>query len=77
MGAHFDPLADQLLLNRGGTGVGRLAGRQAALDRGGLPLDMVAPTGLWSMRADSVTASAWRSFAGAVGAWDSGVDLIG
>ena len=79
-GAHFDPLADQLLLNRGGgmPGVdGGWTGRQAALDRGGLPLDMVAPTGLWSVRGGFRHGIGLEVFAGAAGAWDDGRDLIG
>ena len=79
-GAHFDPLADQLLLNRGGgmPGVdGGWTGRQAALDRGGLPLDMVAPTGLWSLRGGFRHGIGLEVFAGAAGAWDDGRDLIG
>ena len=75
MGAQFDPLADQLLLNRGGTE--GWTSRQAALDRGGLPLNMVAPTGLWSMRASYQHPKGLAVFAGAVGAWDSGVDALG
>ena len=79
-GAHFDPLADQLLLNRGGgmPGVdGGWTGRQAALDRGGLPLDMVAPTGLWSVRGAFRHGIGLEVFAGAAGAWDDGRDLAG
>ena len=79
-GAHFDPLADQLLLNRGGgmPGVdGGWTGRQAALDRGGLPLDMVAPEGLWSVRAAFRHGVGLEVFAGAAGAWDEGRDLVG
>ena len=75
MGAQFDPLADQLLLNRGGTE--GWTSRQAALDRGGLPLNMVAPKGLWSMRASYQHPKGLAVFAGAVGAWDSGVDALG
>ena len=79
-GAHFDPLADQLLLNRGGgmPGVdGGWTGRQAALDRGGLPLDMVAPTGLWSVRGGFRHGIGVEVFAGAAGAWDDGRDNVG
>lgn len=79
-GAHFDPLADQLLLNRGGgmPGVdGGWTGRQVALDRGGLPLDMVAPTGLWSVRGAFRHGIGLEVFAGAAGAWDDGRDLAG
>ena len=79
-GAGFDPLADQLLLNRGGgmPGVdGGWAGRQAALDRGGLPLNMVAPKGLWSVRGEFRHRTGVALFAGAAGAWDEGLDLAG
>ena len=79
-GAHFDPLADQLLLNRGGgmPGVdGGWTGRQAALDRGGLPLDIVAPTGLWSVRAGFRHGAGLEVFAGAAGAWEDGRDVFG
>ena len=79
-GAHFDPLADQLLLNRGGgmPGVdGGWTGRQASLDRGGLPLDMVAPAGLWSVRGGFRHGIGLEVFAGAAGAWEDGTDIIG
>ena len=79
-GAHFDPLADQLLLNRGGGMPGVDAGwtgRQAALDRGGLPVDMVAPTGLWSVRGGFRHGIGVEVFAGAAGAWDDGRDNVG
>ena len=79
-GAGFDPLADQLLLNRGGgmPGVdGGWTGRQAALDRGGLPLNMVAPKGLWSLRGEFRHRTGVALFAGAAGAWDEGLDLAG
>ena len=80
IGAGFDPLADQLLLNRGGgmPGVdGGWTGRQAALDRGGLPLNMVAPKGLWSVRGEFRHRTGVALFAGAAGAWDEGLDLAG
>ena len=79
-GAHFDPLADELLLNRGGGMPGVDAGwtgRQAALDRGGLPVDMVAPTGLWSVRGGFRHGIGVEVFAGAAGAWDDGLDNVG
>ena len=79
-GAGFDPLADQLLLNRGGgmPGVdGGWTGRQSALDRGGLPLNIVAPTGLWSVRGEFRHRTGLALFAGAAGAWDEGLDLGG
>jgi hypothetical protein len=71
-GAHFDPLADQLLLNRGSSPEDGWTGRQASLDRGGLPLNMVAPQGLWYDTPWGVGL-----FAGAVGAWGDGVDAVG
>jgi hypothetical protein len=76
-GAQFDPLADQLLLNRGGLPADGWTGRQASLDRGGLPLDMVAPQGLWSLRAAYDSPLGLGLFAGAVGAWSDGVDAVG
>ena len=76
-GAQFDPLADQLLLNRGGSPADGWTGRQASLDRGGLPLDMVAPQGLWSIRAGYDSPLGMGLFAGAVGAWSDGVDAVG
>jgi hypothetical protein len=76
-GAHFDPLADQLLLNRGSSPEDGWTGRQASLDRGGLPLNMVAPQGLWSIRAAYDTPWGVALFAGAVGAWGDGVDAVG
>ena len=76
-GAQFDPLADQLLLNRGGSPADGWTGRQASLDRGGLPLDMVAPQGLWSVRAGYDSPLGLGLFAGAVGAWSDGVDAVG
>ena len=77
MGAQFDPLADQLLFNRGGSPADGWTGRQASLDRGGLPLDMVAPQGLWSIRAGYDSPLGLGLFAGAVGAWSDGVDAVG
>ena len=76
-GAQFDPLADQLLLNRGVSPADGWTGRQASLDRGGLPLDMVAPQGLWSVRAGYDSPLGLGLFAGAVGAWSDGVDAVG
>lgn len=78
-GAHYDPLADVLLLNRGGgmTGAdGGWTGRQAALDRGGLPLKMVAPQGLGSIRAGYTHPWGVEVFAGAAVAWDEGRDEV-
>ena len=56
---------------------GGWTGRQAALDRGGLPLDMVAPTGLWSVRGGFRHGIGVEVFAGAAGAWDDGRDNVG
>ena len=43
----------------------------------GLPLNMVAPTGLWSVRGGSVTASAWKSLQEQPAHGTTAVDNVG
>ena len=76
-GAKFDPLADELLLNRGANGREGWTTRQASLDRGGLPLPMVAPRGLWSARMAYTHPKELQAFVGVTVAWHDGVDELG
>jgi hypothetical protein len=76
-GAQFDPLADELLLNRGANGREGWTTHQASLDRGGLPLPMVAPQGLWSARMGYTHPKRLQAFVGVTAAWHDGVDDLG
>ncbi len=52
--ASFDPLGDALLLHRGAdTSSGSWLSRQAGMERGGLPLNLVASRGFTSLRAET------------------------